>query len=262
MRVPEHVAVIMDGNGRWAEQRGRRRTEGHRRGAERIEELAEACADRGIRYLTLFAFSTENWRRPPTEIAAIMRLLVEQLRTMDKRLVANRIALEAKGTLERMPKRTRVELDRVIAQTARPDARLTLTLCLSYGGRQEIVDAAKRLATAVRAGTLSVDAIDERRFASALYQPHVPDPDLLIRTGGEYRISNFLLWQVAYAEIFTSPVLWPDFDARALDEALHAYRSRERRFGKTGAQIRVPASPESPESPESNVEPVTAGENL
>lgn len=240
MRVPQHVAVIMDGNGRWAEQRGWRRTEGHRRGAERIEDLARACADRGVRYLTLFAFSTENWRRPPTEIATIMRLLIEQLRTMDKRLLENRISLEAKGTLTRLPKRTREELERVIAETRVPNPRLTMTLCLSYGGRQEIVDAAKRLAAAVAAGTLDVEQIDERRFASALYQPGVPDPDLLIRTGGEYRISNFLLWQAAYAEIFTSPVLWPDFDAHALDDALRAYAARERRFGKTGAQVRPP----------------------
>jgi undecaprenyl diphosphate synthase len=238
MPVPKHVAVIMDGNGRWAEQRGWRRTEGHRRGAERVDEIATACADRGIRYLTLFAFSTENWRRPPTEIALLMRLLLEHLRSMDAKLKKHRIALEAKGTLSRLPKRVRAELERVIAYTADPNPRMTMTLCLSYGGRQEIVDAAKKMSAEVLAGRLTVDAIDENTFAEALYQPGVPDPDLLIRTGGEYRISNFLLWQAAYAEIFISPVLWPDFDARALGEALRAFEARERRFGRTGAQVR------------------------
>jgi undecaprenyl diphosphate synthase len=231
----------MDGNGRWAEQRGRRRTDGHRRGAERVDEIATACADRGIRFLTLFAFSTENWRRPPTEIALLMRLLIEHLRSMDQKLKKNRIRLEAKGSLERLPRLVRTELERVLAYTADPSPRMTMTLCLSYGGRQEIVDAAKKVARAVQAGTLGVDQIDEAHFSAAMYQPAVPDPDLLIRTGGEYRISNFLLWQAAYAEIFTSPVLWPDFDAQALEEALRAFGARERRFGKTGAQVRPPA---------------------
>ncbi len=245
MPVPEHLAIIMDGNGRWAEQRGRRRTDGHRRGAERVDEIATASADRGIRFLTLFAFSTENWRRPPTEIALLMRLLIEHLRSMDEKLKKNRIALRAMGSLHRLPARVRTELDRVIADTAVPNPRMTMTLCLSYGGRQEIVDAAKQLAAAVRAGTLSVDQIDERRFAGAMYQPDTPDPDLLVRTGGEYRISNFLLWQAAYAEIYTTPALWPEFDAQSLDDALRAFRQRERRFGKTGVQLRT-VEPEAP----------------
>lgn len=234
-----HLAIIMDGNGRWAQKQGLGRAWGHRRGAHGVEDILTACCDFGITHLTLYAFSTENWKRPPHEVEILMRLLVSQLRSMDKKLVKNRISLVAQGSLERLPARVKCEVDRVIKLTAFEDARLKLCLSLSYGGRQEIVDAVKQIAVRVKEGNLSPEAISEADISHRLYRPDFPEPDLLIRTGGEYRVSNFLLWQIAYTEIFVTETLWPDFGPAELEEALNEFNRRERRFGKTSAQLRT-----------------------
>jgi len=233
----KHIAIIMDGNGRWAQDRGLSRPWGHRRGAKRVDEIVTACVERGISHLTLYAFSTENWNRPGTEVQMLWRLLVQHLRSMDKKLIKNRVSLVAQGTLERLPEFVRRELDRVMELTALDDPNMTLNLCLSYGGRQEIVDATRELARRVQKGELSPNQIDEASIQSALYQPGFPDPDLLIRTGGEFRVSNFLLWQIAYTEVYVTEVYWPEFDAAQLDLALEEFTRRERRFGKTSAQV-------------------------
>jgi undecaprenyl diphosphate synthase len=235
--VPRHVAIIMDGNGRWAQTRGFGRTWGHREGAKRVDEITTECTKLGIEYLTLYAFSTENWNRPSFEVNMLMRLLVQHLRTMDKKLLKNRVMLTAQGGLERLPKFVQVELKRVMRVTERPDPSMVLNLALSYGGRQEIVDSARALAAKVQRGEMGVEQIDEQAFAAHLYRPAYPDPDLLIRTGGEYRVSNFLLWQIAYAELVVTNTLWPDFGPASLREALAAFATRKRRFGKTGEQV-------------------------
>jgi undecaprenyl diphosphate synthase len=233
-----HLAIIMDGNGRWAEARRLGRTFGHRQGARRVEDIVVACCDQGITHLTLYAFSTENWNRPWAEVQLLMRLLVQQLRSIDKKLVKNRVSLVCQGSLERLPAFVRLELARVERMTSFAEPKLTLCLSLSYGGRQELVDAARKIAQSVRAGTLDPEQISEAVFAASLYRPEFPDPDLLIRTGGEYRVSNFLLWQMAYSEIFVTETLWPDFDRNELADALAEFSRRERRFGKTSAQVR------------------------
>jgi len=238
--VVKHLAIIMDGNGRWAENRGFGRAWGHRQGVRRVDEIVEYCASLGISHLTLYAFSTENWNRPAAEVNMLMRLIVQYLRTMDKKLFRNRISLVAQGSLDRLPEFVRAELDRVARRTSFPDPRLKLNLSLSYGGRQEIVDATKKVAARVAAGEFSADSITEAHLAHELYQSEFPDPDLLIRTGGEYRVSNFLLWQIAYSEFYVTETLWPDFGCAQLDEALAEFGRRERRFGKTSAQVKTP----------------------
>jgi undecaprenyl diphosphate synthase len=234
---PRHVAIIMDGNGRWAMNRGFGRTWGHREGAKRVDEIVTECCQLGIRYLTLYAFSTENWNRPGHEVNMLMRLLVHHLRTMDKKLTKNRVKLVAQGTLDRLPKFVQNELNRVIRKTDFPDAKLVLNLSLSYGGRQEIVDCAKAWAQKVVAGECRLEDISESSFRQHLYRPEIPDPDLLIRTGGEWRVSNFLLWEIAYSEFVVTNVLWPEFRVAAFHDALAVYATRERRFGKTSAQV-------------------------
>lgn len=235
--IPQHIAVIMDGNGRWAKLRNQNRIRGHREGAKRVDEIVTECTRLGIRYLTLYTFSTENWDRPSTEVSLLMRLLVRNLKTMDKKLVQNRVSLSAQGTLERLPKFVQKELERVIKLTNFPDPNLRLSLALSYGGRQEIIDATKKIAAEVLSGKTSVDAIDENTIRQHLYHPHFPDPDLLIRTGGESRISNFLLWELAYTEFLVVNDYWPDFRPASLHDALDVYSRRQRRFGKTPEQI-------------------------
>jgi len=234
LRPPRHVAVIMDGNGRWATARGLPRVLGHRAGAQAVRRIVEACCELGVKALTLYAFSWENRDRPPGEIHELMGLLGEFLRRETPTLLENRIRLRAIGRLEELPAGVIAHLCRVIDQTA-PFDRMTLTLALGYGGRQEIVDAARRLVELVRRGELRPDQIDEAAFAQQLYAPDLPDPDLLIRTSGEQRLSNFLLWQSSYAELYTTPTLWPDFGKADLAEALAEYERRERRFGRTGA---------------------------
>jgi undecaprenyl diphosphate synthase len=231
------VAIIMDGNGRWAQKQGRGRIRGHREGADRVDEIVTECRRLGVKYLTLYAFSTENWARPKHEVHVLMQLLVQYLRRMDRKLYMNQVALIVQGNPEDLPGFVRRELDRVIRYTAKIKPKMYLNLCLSYGGRKEIVDAAKAMARAIEEGRLDRNAIDERVFSCFLYRPDLPDPDLLIRTGGEYRISNFLLWEIAYSEIYVTPVFWPDFRVLDLHEAFQDYASRERRFGKTSAQI-------------------------
>jgi undecaprenyl diphosphate synthase len=227
----------MDGNGRWAKLQGYGRTRGHHEGAKRVDEIVSECVRLGVRYLTLYAFSTENWLRPPYEVHMLMRLLVQQLKIIDKKLIRNQVQLIAQGSLSRLPRFVQLELNRVMRLTQFQQPKLRLTLCLSYGGRQEIVDAAREIAARVLQGELSVSEIDEMTFQQSLYQPNTPDPDLLIRTGGEYRVSNFLLWQIAYSEFYVTERFWPEFHACELGKAIEIYRSRKRRFGRTQEQI-------------------------
>ena len=236
-KLPLHVAIIMDGNGRWATARRLPRVFGHRAGAEAVRRIVEASCELGIRALTLYAFSWENWDRPAAEIRELMGLLDEFIRDEEPRMHANRIRLRAIGRLDLLPPGSTEHLHRVIRATAAHD-RLTLTLALSYGGRQELVDAVRRIGRRIQAGELSIEQIDEAVIAQHLYAPDLADPDLIIRTSGEQRLSNFLLWQSSYAELYVTPTLWPDFNKAELAEALAEYERRERRFGKTGAQAR------------------------
>ncbi|MCP5543345.1 MAG: isoprenyl transferase [Akkermansiaceae bacterium] len=228
--IPRHIAIIMDGNGRWAKQRGKPRLEGHRIGAESVRAVTSACVKLGVEYLTLYAFSSENWNRPEAEVRALMALLDQFLKDKARELHEQRIRLLAIGQIERLPAKTRARLEKIIADTADHDA-LTLVLALSYGGREEIVEAARSLAADAAAGKIDPDEIDKELFASRLHTAAMPDPDLLIRTSGEMRVSNFLLWQISYAEMVIVPKLWPDFRDADLDEAIEEYQRRHRRFG-------------------------------
>lgn len=229
-KLPRHVAIIMDGNGRWARERKLPRIKGHEEGGESVRTVIRACRKIGIKYLTLYAFSVENWVRPQNEINGLMKLLVRFLRQYERELHENGIRLRAIGKIEDLPNLVGAELFRVIANTAHyEDAQLILAL--SYGGRAEIANAARRIAERVKAGELAPDAIDESVVAANLYAPDVPDPDLLIRTSGEMRISNFLLWQISYAELYVTKVLWPDFREKEFSEAIAEYGKRQRRFG-------------------------------
>jgi undecaprenyl diphosphate synthase len=226
-RIPAHIAVIMDGNGRWAKQRNLPRIEGHRAGAKSVREIIEICARLGVKYLTLYAFSRENWKRPKREVGTLWRLLVQYLKKEDRLLIENSFRLRLIGQREGLPDDVLRELDRVMTMT-RDNAGLQICLALNYGGRAEIVDAAKKL---LGEKGLVPSALDEETFAKYLYTADIPDPDLLIRTSGEFRVSNFLLWQIAYAEIWITPDFWPDFRKRHLLTALVDYQARERRFG-------------------------------
>ncbi|MBC7104435.1 MAG: isoprenyl transferase [Firmicutes bacterium] len=229
-RLPRHIAIIMDGNGRWASRRGLPRTFGHRAGVESLRRVVELCAELGIPVLTVFAFSTENWKRPQEEVNVLMDLLVEYLHREAHELERNGIRVCAIGRLDELPAPARGAVREITARTAKNE-RMVLNLALNYGGRTELVDAARRLAAEVLDGSLRVEEIDESRMAEALYTAGLPDPDLVIRPSGEMRISNFLLWQVAYAELWVTPVLWPDFRRVHLLEAILDYQRRERRFG-------------------------------
>ncbi|MBI4353913.1 MAG: isoprenyl transferase [Candidatus Omnitrophica bacterium] len=231
-RLPQHLAIIMDGNGRWATARGLPRILGHRAGAEAVRRVVEGCCELGIPALTLYAFSWENWRRPSQEIRELMELLVEFLQGELDRLRANEIRLQAIGRLEELPPPVLHQLQAAMAQTE-AFHRMTLTLALSYGGRQELVDATRHIARLVQQGRLTPEVIDEQTIAQHLYRPDLPDPDLLIRTSGEQRLSNFLLWQISYCELYVTPTLWPDFTKQTLVEAVAAYQHRQRRFGNT-----------------------------
>jgi undecaprenyl diphosphate synthase len=232
--VPQHVAIIMDGNGRWARQRGRPREFGHRAGMRAVREAVEGAIDAGVSVLTLFAFSQENWHRPPGEVSALMALLELYVRKERRDLKAKGVEVHIVGRLDRLHPRTRGALEG-IAEHTRGGPRLRLNLAISYGGRTEIVDAARRLADRVARGTLIPEEIDEALFAAELYRPGDPDPELLIRTSGELRVSNFMLWQIAYSELHVTPVLWPDFDRDTLFTAIRDYQQRERRFGRVAA---------------------------
>ena len=235
-RLPQHLAIIMDGNGRWAKQRGKLRVFGHENGVKAVRETVETAAKIGIEHLTLYAFSTENWKRPKLEVETLMKLLVASLRKELKTLNDNNIRLRAIGRIESLPQKALKELREVMEMTGK-NTGTTLTLALSYGSREELTTAVKSLCTKVKNNIISPGNIDEAIINEHLYTHDLPDVDLLIRTSGEYRISNFLLWQIAYAELYFTDVFWPDFSEQHLIEALKDYQNRERRFGKTSEQL-------------------------
>ncbi len=234
--LPRHVAIIMDGNGRWATARGMTRAQGHRQGKESVREIVETAREVGIEFLTLYAFSSENWERPRREVDALMRLLGRYLKSELKKMMRYEIRLRGIGELRKLPRDILTEL-RSVERTTRNNQRMTVQLAVSYGGRQEIVRAARSLARRVRDGELKPESIDEALFADALMTSGVPDPDLLIRTSGEMRLSNFLLWQLAYTELYVTEVPWPEFRGAEFLKALRHYRRRQRRYGKTAEQI-------------------------
>ncbi|MBH8559210.1 isoprenyl transferase [Hymenobacter negativus] len=236
--IPAHVAVIMDGNGRWAKQRGGLRVFGHQSAITAVRETVEEAAELGVRYLTLYAFSTENWNRPALEVMALMQLLVHTIRQETATLLKNSIRLEAIGDLTTLPKTCQRELAEAMELT-KDGSRMTLVLALSYSGRWDLTQAAKRMADDVATGKLQPSQVTEAIVASYLVTAKMPDPELLIRTSGEQRISNFLLWQLAYTELYITDLLWPDFRKEHFQEAIRAYQRRERRFGKTSEQITV-----------------------
>ncbi len=228
--IPRHIAVIMDGNGRWAKERGLPRTEGHRRGADAVQRTVEGCVELGIEFLTLYAFSSENWKRPKSEVDALMKLLDRFLRTKLDEMLRQNVRFQAIGRLTDLPQTCQDALHRAIDRTS-GNTGLTLILALSYGGREEIVDGVRSLIRHVQEGHLDPAMITPEVFSKHLYTRYWPDPDLLIRTSGELRLSNFLLWQLSYAEFWVTAKLWPDFDRSDLDEACKAFACRERRFG-------------------------------
>ncbi len=235
-QIPRHVAVIMDGNGRWATERGLPRTKGHEAGADSVREIVRACGELGVDALTLYSFSTENWSRPDDEVHALMALLASYLQDERGELMENRVRLSAIGHRERLPAFVRELLAEAEGLTSE-NTGLRLTLALSYGSRSEIVDAVRRIAGRVADGRLDAADITETTISENLFTASLPDPDLLIRTSGEMRLSNFLLWQVAYTELYVTDVYWPDFRRPHLERALQAFASRRRRFGKTDAQV-------------------------
>jgi len=230
-KLPQHVAIIMDGNGRWARQRGLPRIEGHRVGMESVRETVRVSSKLGIKYLTLYAFSSENWARPRTEVTALMQLLRFYLQKEVAELDKNNVRLAAIGRLNELPASARQQLDKAIA-TLRDNTGLTLVLALNYGGRAEIVDAVREIAREIKTGRIDVADVNEKCVNDHLYTAGIPDPDLLIRTSGELRVSNFLLWQISYAEIYVTETLWPDFRGAEYLKALDDYGNRQRRFGR------------------------------
>lgn len=236
LKIPQHVAVIMDGNGRWAEQHGLPRIEGHRKGTQAVKRILEAAGDFGVKNITLFAFSVENWSRPKQEVAALMQLLESFLKEQEEQLVKRGMRLNVLGRTSELPLNTQKQL-RKIEQATQAFDNLTVGLALNYGSRTEVVDAVKSITRDAQEGRLDLNELDYDVFRQYLYTKEMPDPDLIIRTSGECRLSNFLLLQSAYSEIYLSDVLWPDFDQAEFGAALKAYASRERRFGKTAQQL-------------------------
>lgn len=235
--LPKHLAIIMDGNGRWAKQKGLLRAFGHENGTKSVRATVESCAKLGIEYLTLYAFSTENWNRPKLEVDTLMRLLISSLKNELETLQKNNIRLNCIGTIDLLPEKAKKELLAVIEKT-KNNSHMTLTLALSYGSREELLNAVKIISNKVKNNIISIDTLDESIINQHLYTHNLPDVDLVIRTSGEHRISNFLLWQIAYAEFYFTDVLWPDFKEEDLYEAIISYQKRERRFGKTSEQIK------------------------
>lgn len=235
-KLPQHLAIIMDGNGRWAQERMLKRIIGHQKGVETVRVIVEECSRLGIKYLTLFAFSAENWLRPKTEVKALMSLLKKYISFETTRMIADNIRFNVIGDRDELPHDVNAAVQQAIDRTAGNDG-MVLTLALSYGSRQEIVRAAARLAGDIAAGTVAADRLDENLFSSYLFTGDMPDPDFLIRTSGEMRISNFLLWQLAYTELYFSEANWPEFTAVELHKALKVYQARERRFGRTSDQV-------------------------
>ncbi|MCB0820044.1 MAG: isoprenyl transferase [Bacteroidetes bacterium] len=236
--LPAHIAVIMDGNGRWAKAQGKLRTFGHESGVKAVRDTVEACAELGVSYLTLYAFSTENWNRPKFEINALMTLLVSTIAGETKTLMDNNIRLDTIGDTNALPSKARRELEEAKKKTA-SNTRMTLVLALSYSSRWEITKAVKEISEKVKSGDLSPENVNEQLIASHLNTAGMPDPELLIRTSGEHRISNFLLWQISYAELYFTDKLWPDFRREDLYDAIISFQQRERRFGKTSEQIKT-----------------------
>ncbi|ADY52509.1 undecaprenyl diphosphate synthase [Pseudopedobacter saltans DSM 12145] len=236
-RLPKHIAVIMDGNGRWAKEQGKLRVFGHKNGVIAVRDTVEGAAEIGVENLTLYAFSTENWNRPKLEVTALMELLVSTIAKETETLKKNNVRLNAIGDLAALPKRCYKELKDAMEKTS-GNTRLTLTLALSYSSRWEITEAAKNLAADVKAGKIDLGSINEQVFSGYLSTANLPDPELMIRTSGELRMSNYLLWQLAYAELYFTPKLWPDFRKEDLFEAIVDFQQRERRFGLTSEQVR------------------------
>ncbi|QHV98305.1 isoprenyl transferase [Spirosoma endbachense] len=234
--LPQHIAVIMDGNGRWAKRQGAARVFGHRNAIKAVREVTEGCAELGVKFLTLYAFSTENWNRPKFEVDALMTLLVHTIRGEIKTLMDNNVRLTTIGNTESLPSDCQRELAEAMRETS-GNTGLTLVLALSYSGRWEILEAVRQIATDVSTGRLAMSEINESLFGSYLTTDGIPDPELMIRTSGEMRISNFMLWQLAYSELYMPDVLWPDFRRNHLYEAILSYQQRERRFGKTSEQL-------------------------
>ena len=230
-KIPIHIAIIMDGNGRWAKSKGKSRVHGHREGVESVRDVTEACAQLGVRHLTLYTFSTENWMRPVAEVDALMELLVRTIRRETKTLMKNGISLNALGDLTMLPPEVRAELEESIKATPK-DGRMTLNMALSYSGRWDITNAMKRIARQISEGSVTSDDIDEAMIEQNLSTAGMPAPDLLIRTGGEIRVSNYLLWQLAYSELYFTSKYWPEFRRRQLYEAIESFQDRERRFGR------------------------------
>ncbi|HAJ79953.1 MAG TPA: isoprenyl transferase [Fibrobacteres bacterium] len=231
MNIPKHIGIILDGNGRWARSRGLLRTAGHRQGTEATHRIVKACGELGVSYLTIYVFSTENWGRPKTEVSMLMDLLIEMVKKEIRDLHKNNVRLHSIGDLSRLPPKTRSELVKGIESTGN-NSGLNLVLAINYGGRVEILQAAKRFAADAIKDPAIIDRIDEKGFCDYLFTGKFPDPDLIIRTGGEMRISNFLLWQSAYAEFYNTAVLWPDFDKKDLEDAIRDFNKRDRRYGK------------------------------
>jgi len=234
--IPEHVAIIMDGNGRWAQARGMERSAGHVEGVNTVRRITEAASSLGIKYLTLYAFSTENWNRPQAEVDMLMHLIVTAIERETPDLIKNNVRLRFIGDRGRMPSETMSRLDQCISRTA-DDTGLNLILAISYSSRWEITEASKKIAARVVSGELSVNDINAEAFAGALETAHIPDPDILIRTGGDMRVSNFLLWQIAYTELFVTDTFWPDFTGEHLAQIIAEFNTRQRRFGLTGEQV-------------------------
>ena len=235
--IPRHVAIIMDGNGRWAKQQGFLRTIGHESGSKSLKKIIKECNNLGIEYLTLYTFSTENWNRPKLEVETLMRVLINSLKKEIPTMQEGNIKMNAIGDLEKLPKNARAQIDDAINKT-KENTKMTLTLALSYGSREELVNVVKKISDKVKNNIISIDSIDDSIINEHLYTHNLPDVDLLIRTSGEHRISNFMLWQIAYSELYFTDVLWPDFKEQDLHEAIISYQKRERRFGKTSEQIK------------------------
>jgi undecaprenyl diphosphate synthase len=235
--IPKHIAIIMDGNGRWAKKRGLPRVAGHKRGVDTVKDIVEACAEIGVTYLTLYTFSTENWKRPKEEVSTLMRLLLNSLKDRVDELCENDIKLTTIGDTDALPYEVQKQLKADIERT-KNNKKMILNLALSYSGRWEILEAVKKISRAVEKGDIKADEINEQLFSKFLTTKDLPDPDLVIRTSGEFRVSNFLLWQIAYSEFVITDIYWPDFNRHHLYESIRAFQKRERRFGKVSEQIK------------------------
>lgn len=233
-RIPQHIAIIMDGNGRWATERGKERSYGHQAGVESVRRITSECVRLGVKYLTLYTFSTENWNRPADEVAALMGLVLTALE--DEIFMKNNVRFRVIGDIDRLPAQVRAKLGETMEHT-KDNSAMTMVVALSYSSKWEITNAVKNIAAEVKDGKLAIDAIDENTVSSHMQTSFMPDPDLLIRTGGEVRISNYLLWQIAYSELYFCDAYWPDFNEQCLREAIVSYQKRQRRFGKTEAQV-------------------------